>query len=63
MLLNYHIGRLVLSSLCVGALVWLVLSSGRVAGFSLQHGHSMHTEAEYQAKSFKEESPLYKYIL
>jgi len=43
--------------------VWLVLSSGRVAGFSLQHGHSMHTEAEYQAKSFKEESPLYKYIL
>ena len=27
MLLNYHIGRLVLSSLCVGALVWLVLSS------------------------------------
>jgi hypothetical protein len=38
-LLNYHIGRLVLSSLCVGALVWLVLSSVRVAGFSLQHGH------------------------
>jgi len=24
---------------------------------------NMHTEAEYQAKSFKEESPLYKYIL
>jgi len=24
---------------------------------------SMHKEAEYQAKSFKEESPLYKYIL
>ena len=24
---------------------------------------SMHTEAEYQAKSFKEASPLYKYIL
>ena len=41
MLLNYHIGRLVLSSLCVGLvlsslcvgdLVWLVLSSARVAG-------------------------------
>ena len=31
MLLNYHIGRLVLSSLCVGELVWLVLSSARVA--------------------------------
>ena len=38
MLLNYHSGHLVLSSLCVGALVWLVLSSARVAGFSLQHG-------------------------
>ena len=34
MLLNYHIGRLVLSSLCVGDLVWLVLSSARVAGWS-----------------------------
>ena len=32
MLLNYHIGRLVISSLCVGDLVWLVLSSARVAG-------------------------------
>ena len=30
MLLNYHIGRLVLSSLCVGDLVRLVLSSARV---------------------------------
>ena len=30
MLLNYHIGRLVLSSLCVGDLVWLGLSSARV---------------------------------
>ena len=32
MLLNYHIGRLVLSSLCVGDLVRLVLSGVRVAG-------------------------------
>ena len=31
MLLNYHIGRLVLSSLCVGDLVRLVLGSIRVA--------------------------------
>ena len=31
-LFNYHTGRLVLSSLCVGALVWLVLSSARVTG-------------------------------
>ena len=32
LLLNYHIGRLVLSSLCVGDLVRLVLSGVRVAG-------------------------------
>ena len=33
MLLNYHIGRFVLSSLCVGDLVRLVLSGVRFAGF------------------------------
>jgi len=33
--MNYHIGRLVLSSLCVGALMWLVLGGVRFAGFSL----------------------------
>ena len=32
MLLNCHIGRLVLSPLCVGALVWLVLGGVRFAG-------------------------------
>ena len=32
MLLNYHISRLVLGSLCVGDLVRLGLSSARVAG-------------------------------
>ena len=32
MLLNYNIGRLVLVSMCVGDLVWLGLSSVRVAG-------------------------------
>ena len=37
MLLNYHIGRLVLSSLCVGDLVRLVLGGVRFAGFSLQN--------------------------
>jgi hypothetical protein len=31
-LMNYHIGRLVLSSLCVGDLVRLVLGGGRFAG-------------------------------
>ena len=34
MLLNYHIGRLVLSSLCVEDLVRLVLSGVRFAGCS-----------------------------
>jgi len=34
-LLNYHIGHFVLSSLCVGDLVRLGLSSVLVAGFSL----------------------------
>ena len=33
MLMNYHIGRLVLSSLCVGDLVRLVLSGAHVAVF------------------------------
>ena len=31
-LLNYHIGRLVLSSLCVGDMVRLVLSGAHFAG-------------------------------
>ena len=34
MLLNYHIGRFVLVSLCVGDLVLMGLSSIRVAGCS-----------------------------
>ena len=38
MLLNYHIGRIVLGSLCFGVSVWLGLSGVRVARFSLQHG-------------------------
>ena len=33
MLLNYHIGRFVLGSVCVGDLVRLGLSSVRVAGY------------------------------
>ena len=37
MLLNYHIGRLVLSSLCVGSLVRLVLGGVCFAGFSPQN--------------------------
>jgi len=38
-MLNYHLGRFVLGSLCVGDLVWLGLSGVRVAGCSLQHEH------------------------
>ena len=33
-LLNYHIGRIVLGSMCVGVAVWLGWSGIRVAGFS-----------------------------
>jgi len=43
-LLNYHISRLVLSSLCVGDLVRLVLSGVRFAGVSLvsqQHSRKL----------------------
>ena len=45
MLLNYHIGRLVLSSLCVGDLVRQVLGGVRFAGFSLQLGHHLKPAA------------------
>jgi len=34
MLSNYHIGRVVLGSMCVGVSVWLGWSGVRVAGFS-----------------------------
>ena len=42
MLLNYHIGRVVLGSMCVGVSVWLGWSCIRVAGFRLQHGLPPH---------------------
>ena len=45
MLLNYHIGRFVLGSLCVVDLVRLGLCSIRVAGFSLQHGYDTNPVA------------------
>ena len=49
MLLNYHICRYILGSLCVGDLVRLVLGTVRVAGFSLQHGyHSNSTTPKLQ---------------
>ena len=36
MLMHYHFGLLVLSLLCVGALVGLILGGVHFAGFSLQ---------------------------
>jgi hypothetical protein len=39
MLMNYNIGHLVFSSLCVGALVRLILGGVRFAGFSLENEH------------------------
>jgi len=51
MLLNYHIGRIVLGSLCVGDMVRLGLSSVQVlqaeARFSLQHGYHSKPTAPY----------------
>ena len=58
MLLNYHIGRFVIGSMCVGDMVRLGLSSVRVAGFSLQHGHySNPTEPNLQHTSNQEQAP------
>jgi len=48
-LLNYHIGRFVLSSLCVGDMMRLGLSSARVAGFSLQHDRCGNSTTQSQA--------------
>ena len=47
MFLNYHIGRFVLGSLCVGDLVGMGLSSARTEQlcFSLQHGHYSNPSA------------------
>ena len=51
MLLNYCIGRFVLSSLCVGDLVRLSLSGARVAGFSLQQGHDRCGNSTIQSQT------------
>ena len=57
MLPNYHIGRFVLGSICVGDLVRLSLSRVRVAGFSLQHGyHSNPTAPNLQHTSNQEQN-------
>ena len=53
MLLNYHIGRLVLVSLSVEDLVRLGVSSVRVAGF--QHGHCSNPTAPDLQHTAKQE--------
>jgi len=40
-LLNYHIGRIALGSMCVGVSVWLGWSGIRVAGLSGACGYSV----------------------
>jgi len=56
-LLNYHIGRFVLGSLCVGDLVWLSLSGVRVAGFSLKHGH--HSKPSFSLQHGHHSNPSF----
>ena len=55
MLLNYHIGCFALVSLCVGDLVQLDLSSARVAGWNLQHGHYSNPAAPNLQHTAKQE--------
>jgi len=47
-LLNYHIGRFVLGSMCVGDLVRLDLSGVRVAGFSLQQSSAKRETRKFR---------------
>jgi len=53
-LLNCHIGCIVLGSMCVGVSVWLGWSGIRVAGcFSLQHGYHNMTNVVIQQNTRK----------
>jgi len=55
-LLNYHIGRTVLGSMCVGVSVWFGWSGIRVAGFNLQQGyHSYPITPKLQHTSNQEQ--------
>jgi len=56
MLLNYHIGCIVLGSMCVGVSVWLGWGDICVAGFSLLHGyHPNPTTPKLQHTSNQEQ--------
>jgi len=55
-LLNYHIGLIVLGSMCVGVSVWLGCSGIHVASFSVQQGyHSNPTTPKLQHTSHQEQ--------
>ena len=60
MLLDYHIRRFVLGSLCVGDLVRLGLSAVRVAGFSLQHGQHSNTAVPSWSRSQAVSKPVWR---
>ena len=51
--MNYHIGRIVLGSMCVGDSVWLGWSGIRVAGFSLQHGYHLRVRTRIKWHSHR----------
>jgi len=53
MLLNYHIGRYVLDSLCVGDSVWLGWSGIRIAGWSTASACNTDTNVVIQQHSHK----------
>ena len=53
MLMNYHIGHLVLSSLCVGDLVRLVLSGARFQAANTQRTENKMTNVVIQQHSRK----------
>ena len=53
MLLDYHIGRIVLGSMCVGVSVWLGWSGIRVAGLSLHRTKNNTTNVVIQQNSRK----------
>ena len=56
MLLKYHIGRIVLGSMCVGVSVCLGWSGIRVAGFSLSFPLQFPSRASPCAITFRLES-------
>ena len=62
-LLNYHIGRIVLGSMCVGDLVWLGWSGIRVAGWSIASAcHILMSETCWAHKKWNKTSSDIKLV-